>query len=68
MHFSIICILIQINVTVSHFFISYSRAHPKIKNLDMLHAADYSNVGLQQMEWKLMDAKKKDKMVSKDME
>ena len=48
--------------------IYHYRGHPKIKNLDMMHAADYSNMRLNQMQRKLSDAKQKDADVAKKME
>ena len=44
------------------------RLHPKIKNLDMLHAPDYSNMKLDQMQKKLETCKQKDAEIAKAME
>ena len=39
------------------------RPHPKVRDMDMLHASDYANMGMQQMEKKLNENKKKDLFV-----
>ena len=47
------------NLFLIAFMCKY-RPHPKIKQLDMLHAVDYANMGLDQMNRKLQESKKND--------
>ena len=44
------------------------RLHPKIKNIDMLHAPDYVNMKRSQMENKMSECNKKDVEVTRAME
>ena len=46
----------------------FFRKHPKVKRLDMLHAADYANMAIDQMSQKMDSAKKMDKNVQKAIE
>ena len=43
-----------------HCVMCVFRGHPKVKGIDMMHAADYSNMKLDQMERKLRESKKND--------
>ena len=42
--------------------------HPKIKNIDMMHAPDYANMGYKQLQKKVDACKKKDKDITKEIE
>ena len=42
--------------------------HPKIKNIDMMHAPDYANMGYKQLQKKVDASKKKDKDITKEIE
>ena len=44
------------------------RPHPKVKQIDMLHASDYANMDLPQMEKKLKENKHNDESVAKAMQ
>ena len=44
------------------------RPHPKVQQIDMLHASDYANMNLQQMNKTLNQNKKNDKSVSDQMQ
>ena len=47
------------------FFFS---GHPKVKQLDMLHAADYTNMDLKQVNSKLKQTKSNDELINKAMQ
>ena len=55
---------------ILYFSSCYStfRGHPKVRRLDMMHATDYSNMGFDQMNKKVADAKKLDKFISNSIE
>ena len=63
-YFFLVSFLLQFAM---YLFLQFSRGHPKIKAIDMLHAADYANMNLQQMEKKKQDSKAKDQKLSKGM-
>ena len=44
------------------------RPHPNVKEIDMLHAADYSNMDYHQMSKSLGEGKKKDMSLAKAMQ
>ena len=51
-----------------HHIVCFFRGHPKVRNMDMMHASDYSNMSLEQMDKKMQENKKKDKQYAKGLE
>ena len=45
-------------------FVDHFRGHPQVKRIDMLHAADYANMGIAQMNHKVESAKKTEKSIA----
>ena len=48
--------------------ISFCRGHPKVKCLAMMHASDFANMGMDQMERKVLENKQKDQNLAKAIE
>ena len=62
-----ICINFKL-VPIEHIFCYHFRGHQKIQRLNLMHASDYIQMDVQQLQKSVDDNKKKDKNCAKNVE